>query len=190
MPAKCASQMTLGSPVARNSSARKGKGRSQLHASIPVILTPFSVRKSVLSPIHPCALDQILLRSPRGVGSSVNEHDIKRLYLVPDAIELILYVLWCDPLAIGLMTEIQQHAFVETPFQRDVVYSESSSSAIHDGMIVVRSIQMGPAVRGEREKLESPPPTLLGAAPSADRGRNRSFAPRPQCDRCTESWES
>jgi len=56
MPAKCASQITRGSPFSLNSAARYGRGRSQLPASMPTPRPPCSVRKRGLSRSSPAPL--------------------------------------------------------------------------------------------------------------------------------------
>lgn len=65
-----------------------------------------------------------------------------------------------NALAIGFVPKVKKHAVAKTPFQRYFVYGQAGLSSVHSGMIMIRSIKMCAAVRGQVKELNGPPKTL------------------------------
>ena len=73
--------------------------------------------------VHPGPLNEVLGSSPGRIGSRLDKNDIERPNLVADPLELALHIIRGDPLAVGLVTEIEENAVAKTPVERAVSYT-------------------------------------------------------------------
>ncbi|MGY3408270.1 hypothetical protein ACVWZV_004383 [Bradyrhizobium sp. GM5.1] len=56
-----------------------------------------------------------------GAGAGVDDDDLQRRQRMPDPPQLLLDVVGARHVAVGQMPEVELHAGLKTPFQRDLV---------------------------------------------------------------------
>src|ERR1700678_2024198 len=71
-------------------------------------------------------------------GAGVDDHDLERLQLVADTLELRLDIGRGGDIAVREMTEVELHGGLETPFERNLVDRPGALAFVHRGMIVPR----------------------------------------------------
>src|SRR5271166_83312 len=75
-------------------------------------------------------------------GARVDDDDVERRQLVPDALELGLDVGGGRDIAVGEMAEVELDAALETPFERDLVDRPGALALVHRRVIVPRRVEM------------------------------------------------
>src|SRR3954471_12314400 len=75
---------------------------------------------------HATAGGEILLGADATAGARIDQNNIKRLQLMPDACELCLHLGRFDDMAIGHAAEVELHAGSEEPVKRHLVDAHHS----------------------------------------------------------------
>ena len=79
---------------------------------------------------HARSLDQVFRPPPEGVGPGADQHDIQRLDGIFNFIQPGLHVGCRYALAVRLVAEVQLHAVLQAPLQRDLVDGQGIFSAV------------------------------------------------------------
>ncbi len=73
-----------------------------------------------------------------------------------DALELRLDLGGLDHVAVRQMAEVELHARLQAPFQRNLVDGKRPFPAVHGRVVVPRRVNVGAVVGGDLEHLDRP----------------------------------
>jgi len=129
-------------PVSLNSFARKGRGLSQLQASMPTTFTPFSVRNRVLSRSIPAPLVRYS-GLPQAASAPVCIRTMSSGWIL----QLIRFNSFSISSAVilspsALWRKSRTTPLLKQPIKRNLVDCERRFSLVHGWMIMIGGIQM------------------------------------------------
>ena len=105
---------------------------------------------------HAAARGDIVGAAVFRAGAGVDDNDVERLQRMADALELRVDIGGGRDIAVGKMTEVEFHAGLKAPFERDFVDRPGAFAFVHRRMVMPGRVEMGAVVSCELHTFDRP----------------------------------